>query len=133
MWLSVLSIGAGAAIGANLRWLLGVWLNALFPAIPPGTLVANLLGAWLIGIGIAFFAQLPSLSPELRLFVITGFLGALTTFSTFSAEMFGNIQAGRYGMALLGIGIHVLGSLAMTGLGFLTYGVIQNLLGGSQS
>ncbi|MDH4571018.1 fluoride efflux transporter CrcB [Salinicola acroporae] len=133
MWLSVLSIGAGAAIGANLRWLLGVWLNALFPAIPPGTLVANLLGAWLIGIGIALFAQLPSLSPEVRLFVITGFLGALTTFSTFSAEMFGNIQAGRYGMALLGIGVHVLGSLVMTGLGFLTYGVIQNLLGGSQS
>lgn len=132
MWLSVLSIGAGAAIGANLRWLLGVWLNALFPAIPPGTLVANLLGAWLIGIGIALFAQLPSLSPELRLFVITGFLGALTTFSTFSAEMFSNIQAGRYGMVLLGIGVHVLGSLAMTGLGFLTYGVIQNLLGGSQ-
>jgi len=132
MWLSVLSIGAGAAIGANLRWLLGLWLNAMFPAIPLGTLVANLLGAWLIGIGIALFAQLPSLSPEIRLFVITGFLGALTTFSTFSAEMFGNIQAERYGMALMGIGIHVLGSLVMTGLGFLTFSVIQNLLGGTQ-
>lgn len=132
MWLSVLSIGAGAAIGANLRWLLGVWLNAMFPAIPPGTLVANLLGAWLIGIGIALFTQLPSLSPEIRLFVITGFLGALTTFSTFSAEMFSNIQAERYGMALLGIGIHLLGSLVMTGLGFLTFGVIHHVLGGSQ-
>lgn len=132
MWLSILSIGAGAAIGANFRWLLGVWLNAMFPAIPPGTLVANLLGAWLIGIGIALFAQLPSLSPEIRLFVITGFLGALTTFSTFSAEMFGNVQAERYGIALLGISIHVLGSLVMIGLGFLTYSVMQNILGEMQ-
>ena len=95
MWLSVLSIGAGAAIGANLRWLLGVWLNALFPAIPPGTLVANLLGAWLIGIGIAFFAQLPSLSPELRLFVITGFLGGFTTFSTAMLDAWVLWKSGR--------------------------------------
>ncbi|MCK0715528.1 fluoride efflux transporter CrcB [Chromohalobacter sarecensis] len=129
MWLSIVAIGAGAALGANLRWLLGIWLNALFPAIPPGTLAANWLGAWLIGIAIAVFAQLPHLSPEWRLFVVTGFLGALTTFSTFSAEMFTNLQAGRYLMALSGIAVHVLGSLAMTGVGIATFGAIKHLTG----
>lgn len=129
MWLSLVAIGAGAALGANLRWLLGMWLNALFPALPPGTLAANWLGAWLIGIAIALFAQLPQLSPEWRLFVVTGFLGALTTFSTFSAEMFGNLQAGRYAMALTGIAMHVAGSLAMTGLGIATFGALKQLGG----
>ncbi|MDV6317546.1 fluoride efflux transporter CrcB [Chromohalobacter sp. HP20-39] len=129
MWLSIVAIGAGAALGANLRWLLGIWLNALFPSIPPGTLAANWLGAWLIGLAIAVFAQLPHLSPEWRLFVVTGFLGALTTFSTFSAEMFTNLQAGRYLMALSGIAVHVLGSLAMTGVGIATFGAIKHLTG----
>lgn len=129
MWFSIVAIGAGAALGANLRWLLGIWLNALFPAIPPGTLAANWLGAWLIGLSIAFFAQLPHLSPEWRLFVVTGFLGALTTFSTFSAEMFTNLQAGRYLMALSGITVHVLGSLVMTGVGIVTFGAIKHLAG----
>ncbi|MGO1345034.1 fluoride efflux transporter CrcB, partial [Chromohalobacter japonicus] len=127
MWFSIVAIGAGAALGANLRWLLGIWLNALFPSIPPGTLAANWLGAWLIGLSIAFFAQLPHLSPEWRLFVVTGFLGALTTFSTFSAEMFTNLQAGRYLMALSGIAVHVLGSLVMTGVGIATFGAIKHL------
>ncbi|OHV07709.1 fluoride efflux transporter CrcB [Kushneria phosphatilytica] len=129
MWLSMVAIGAGAALGANLRWLLGLGLNSLFPAIPPGTLVANLLGAWLIGIAIALFAALPELSPQWRMFIVTGFLGALTTFSTFSAEMFSNLQAGRYGMALTGIGIHVAGSLIMTGLGMATLVAIRQIMG----
>ncbi|GAB3335492.1 fluoride efflux transporter CrcB [Chromohalobacter beijerinckii] len=129
MWFSIVAIGAGAALGANLRWLLGIWLNALFPSIPPGTLAANWLGAWLIGLSIAFFAQLPHLSPEWRLFVVTGFLGALTTFSTFSAEMFTNLQAGRYLMALSGIAVHVLGSLVMTGVGIATFGALKHLTG----
>ncbi|MCK2042869.1 fluoride efflux transporter CrcB [Chromohalobacter sp. TMW 2.2308] len=129
MWFSIVAIGAGAALGANLRWLLGIWLNALFPAVPPGTLAANWLGAWLIGLSIAFFAQLPHLSPEWRLFVVTGFLGALTTFSTFSAEMFTNLQAGRYLMALSGIAVHVLGSLVMTGVGIATFGALKHLTG----
>ncbi|RKQ96875.1 camphor resistance protein CrcB [Kushneria sinocarnis] len=129
MWLSMLAIGAGAAVGANLRWLLGLGLNALFPAIPPGTLAANLLGAWLIGLAIALFAALPELPPQWRMFVVTGFLGALTTFSTFSAEMFSNLQAGRYGMALAGIGIHVAGSLLMTGVGMATFNVLRQLGG----
>ena len=93
MWLYVLAISGGAALGANARWLLGLWLNALFPALPLGTLAANLLGGWLIGLALGVFAWLPALAPEWRLFLVTGFLGALTTFSTFSAEMFG---AGRH-------------------------------------
>ncbi|EKF76077.1 camphor resistance protein CrcB [Alcanivorax hongdengensis A-11-3] len=132
MWLSVVAIGAGAAIGANLRWLLGMWLNALFPAIPPGTLAANLLGAWLIGMAIGLFAWLPQLAPEWRLFLITGMLGALTTFSTFSAEMFTNLQTGRWGMAFAGIAIHVVGSLCMTGLGMATLALIRNLMGAAR-
>ena len=129
MWLSILAIGAGAALGANLRWLLSVWLNALFPALPPGTLLANLLGSWLIGVAFASFAQLPSLPTEWRLFVVTGFLGALTTFSTFSIEMLANVQAGRWGMTLAGIALHVAGSLGMAGLGMATFGALRQLAG----
>ncbi|MES1938687.1 camphor resistance protein CrcB [Salinisphaera sp. T5B8] len=114
---SVLAIAVGAACGANLRWLLGLGLNALFPALPPGTLVANLLGAGLIGMAIATFAALPELSPFWKLAIVTGFLGALTTFSTFSAEIVTQLQAGRLGWAFLGIAAHVVGSLVMTGLG----------------
>lgn len=129
MWFSVLAIGAGAAIGANIRWLLGLWLNALFPAVPPGTLVANWLGAWLIGMAIGLFAWLPQLAPEWRLFLITGLLGALTTFSTFSAEMFTNLQTGRWAVAFAGIAVHVVGSLCMTGLGIATLAFIRNVMG----
>lgn len=117
MWLSVVAISVGAALGANLRWLLSLGLNALFPAIPLGTLAANLLGGWLIGVALGVFAGLPSLTPEWRLLVVTGFLGALTTFSSFSAEMFINLQAGRWGLAAAGIAAHVVGCLCMTGLG----------------
>ncbi|MDD3530576.1 MAG: fluoride efflux transporter CrcB, partial [Gallionellaceae bacterium] len=78
----------GAAIGAWLRWGLSLWLNPVFPAIPFGTLAANLGGGYLVGLAVAFFAQHPGLPPEWRLLIITGFLGGLTTFSTFSAELF---------------------------------------------
>ncbi|WP_163559048.1 fluoride efflux transporter CrcB [Halomonas sp. NO4] len=132
MWLSMLAISAGAVLGANLRWGLGVWLNALFPAIPPGTLIANLLGGWAIGVAIALFAHLPQIAPEWRLFLITGFLGALTTFSAFSAEIFTQIQAERWGMALLGVVVHVGGSLMMTGLGIATFAAMRALIGASR-
>ena len=102
----VIAISIGAALGALLRWGLGTQLNALFPSLPPGTLAANLVGGYLIGLAIAFFASHPSLPPEWRLFVITGFLGGLTTFSTFSAEVVTQLMGGRTGWALATIAIH---------------------------
>lgn len=100
-------------------------LNALFPAIPPGTLAANLIGGYLIGVALAVFAHHPGLTPEWRLFVITGFLGGLTTFSTFSAEVTVLIQEGRILWAFGAIGVHVTGSLLMTMLGLATVAVFK--------
>ena len=117
MFYSVLAISLGAAIGAVLRWLLGSALNAFFPAIPPGTLAANLIGAYLIGVAMAVFAHHPHLSLEWRLFIITGFLGGLTTFSAFSAEVTVLIQQQRLLWAAGAISMHVFGSLLMTLLG----------------
>lgn len=115
-----LAVAAGAVLGAWLRWGLAVWLNGQLPSLPPGTLLANLAGGYLIGLAIAVLGAQPSLPPEWRLFLITGFLGALTTFSTFSAEVVGLLQQGRFGWALATAGTHVLGSLAMTAAGLLT-------------
>jgi len=114
---SILAIALGASAGAITRWLLGMSLNALFPTIPPGTLVANLIGAYLIGVALALFADRPELAPEWRLLVITGFLGALTTFSTFSAEVTTLVQQQRLFWATAAIGSHLFGSLTMTFLG----------------
>lgn len=111
------AVGVGAALGAWSRWALGLLLNGLFPAIPPGTLVANLIGGYLIGAGMGVFAHSPLLAPEWRLLVITGFCGGLTTFSTFSAELSTLFQQGRLGALAAGIALHVGGSLAMTLLG----------------
>ncbi|SHG79739.1 camphor resistance protein CrcB [Hydrocarboniphaga daqingensis] len=115
--LGMLAVAIGAALGAWLRWLLGLAANALFPAIPPGTLIANLIGAYVIGAAIAAFAQAASLAPEWRLLVITGFCGGLTTFSTFSAELVALLQQGRLVMLAGAVALHVGGSLAMTLLG----------------
>ena len=115
--LGMLAVAIGAALGAWLRWLLGLAANALFPAIPPGTLIANLIGAYVIGAAIAAFAQAASLAPEWRLLVITGFCGSLTTFSTFSAELVALLQQGRLVMLAGAVALHVGGSLAMTLLG----------------
>lgn len=123
---SILAISVGASLGAVLRWLLGVWLNAWFPAIPPGTLLANLIGGYLIGVAVAAFADHPGLPPEWRLLIITGFLGGLTTFSTFSAEVTSLVQQGRMVWAGLAIGAHVLGSLGMTMLGLATMAWIKH-------
>ena len=114
---SILAIALGAAIGANLRWALGQGLNQLLPQLPPGTLAANLLGAFLIGIAVATLSALPQLSAFWKLFVVTGFLGALTTFSTFSSEIYGQLQAGHLFWAFVGIAAHVLGSLLMVAAG----------------
>ena len=120
-----LVIGLGAAIGAWLRWGLGLWLNPMFPTLPYGTLAANLLGGYLVGVAIAYFVQHPGLSPEWRLFVITGFLGGLTTFSTFSAEVFTLISRNQLGWAFFAASAHLFGSLAMTGLGVWTFKLLR--------
>jgi CrcB protein len=120
MWTSVLAIGIGAALGAVLRWGLGLWLNALLPALPPGTLAANVIGGYLIGLAMVFFTQQVHLPPEWRLFVITGFLGGLTTFSTFSAEVMRLLNEGRMAWALGAIGAHLAGSLLATWAGMVT-------------
>ena len=119
-----LAVGAGAVLGAWLRWGLAAWLNPASPGLPLGTLVANLGGGYLVGIAVAFFSG-SSLAPEWRLACITGFLGALTTFSTFSAESVQLLQSGRFGAALLHSAAHLLGAITATALGFLTYKVIQ--------
>ena len=117
---SVIAISAGAAAGALSRWGLSVWLNALFPPLPLGTLSSNLLGGYLIGMAMAVFSS-SGLAPERRLLIVTGFLGGLTTFSTFSAEVFSHLQAQRYGWAAATGMAHVLGSLLATFLGYATY------------
>lgn len=114
MWKPILAISLGGGLGALLRWWLGTTLNAHFPTIPPGTLAANLIGGYVVGIAVAFFATYPALAPEWRLFVITGFCGGLTTFSTFSAEVVSLLQQGQALWALTAAGIHLLGSLIMT-------------------
>ncbi|MCH4876471.1 fluoride efflux transporter CrcB [Pseudomonas sp. TMW22090] len=121
---SLLVIAIGASLGAWLRWILGMELNALFPTIPPGTVVANMVGGYIIGLAIAVLAASPSLSPEWRLLIITGFCGGLTTLSTFSAETVALIQEGRLLWALGSISLHVVGSLAMTAAGLLSYQMI---------
>ena len=120
MWKSILAIAFGAALGALLRWQLGAKFNSLFPTIPPGTLAANLIGAYVIGLGIAFFATYSAISPEWRLLIITGFCGGLTTFSTFSAEITTLLQQGRVTWALGAVAAHVVGSVVMTFAGIAT-------------
>jgi fluoride exporter len=117
---SLLAICVGASAGAVLRWALALALNATFPLLPLGTLLANLGGGYLIGVALAVFGGHPAWAPEWRLLVVTGFLGGLTTFSTFSAEVTTLIQQGRLLWAGLAISAHVVGSLAMTLLGLAT-------------
>lgn len=117
---SVALISVGAALGAVTRWLLGLALNGLFPAIPPGTLVANLAGGYLVGVAMEALSAPLGMAPELRLLVITGFLGGLTTFSTFSAEVARLLQQGRLLLAGAEITVHVAGSAALTILGIAT-------------
>lgn len=124
---SMLAIATGAALGALARWGLGLWLNAMFTAIPPGTLVANLVGGYLVGLALPLFLAHPDVAPAWRLFVITGFLGGLTTFSAFSGEVAVLLQQGRLLMATGAIGLHVVGSLAMTLAGFATVEAVRRV------
>ena len=115
------AVAIGAVLGAWLRWGLSAWLNPSNPNLPMGTLVANIGGGYAIGVAVAFFAANTSIAPEWRLACITGFLGALTTFSTFSAESVELLMAGRYGAAAVHSGAHLFGSIVATLLGILTY------------
>lgn len=121
-----MAVALGAALGALFRWQLGARLNAIFPTVPPGTLTANLIGAYIIGIGIAFFATFPAIAPEWRLLVITGFCGGLTTFSTFSAEIVTLLEQGRLVWALGAVAAHVGGSVAMTFAGVGTVYLVRS-------
>jgi len=122
--LPLLAVFGGAGFGALLRWWLGGWLNPVFPTVPLGTLAANLLGGLLVGAASALFGHHAGLSPEWRLLVITGFLGGLTTFSTFSVEVVTLITRQQYGWALGTVGVHLLGSLLLTGLGIVIAGAL---------
>jgi CrcB protein len=126
MWKSIAAIAVGSALGALLRWQLGDKLNSVFPTLPPGTLAANLIGAYVVGLCLAFFATCPALSPEWRLLLITGFCGGLTTFSTFSAEVTVLLQQGRISWALGAVAAHVMGSVAMTFAGIGTIVLLKN-------
>ena len=118
---SVLAISLGASLGALLRWVLGLRLNSMFPAVPFGTLSSNLVGGYIVGVAMAYFATMPELAPEWRLFIITGFCGGLTTFSTFSAEVVTLLQQEQWTWALAAIAAHLGGSRLMTLLGIATY------------
>ena len=119
--MAFVAVGIGAAIGAWARWMLSTWFNPVVPALPLGTLAANLVGGYLVGVAVAYFAANASMAPEWRLFCITGFLGGLTTFSTFSAESVQLLMAAQYAAALMHTASHLLGSLAATFLGFISY------------
>ena len=120
MWQSIAAISAGASLGAVLRWVFSINFNSAAPSLQPGTLIANLVGGYLIGVALAYFGNHPALAPQWRLFIITGFLGGLTTFSTFSAEVIALLQEGKIPLAGATIAVHVLGSLLLTVLGLFT-------------
>jgi len=126
---SIVAICVGASAGALFRWWLGIQLNRHFPEIPPGTLAANLIGGYVVGLAVAFFASATSLAPEWRLLVITGFCGGLTTFSTFSAEIVALLQQGRALWACGAALAHLAGSVVMTFAGIGTVSLLRALHG----
>ena len=127
-WGSWVAVGGGAAVGAWLRWGLGTALNPLFPTLPLGTLAANLVGGLMMGFAMELATRHAMMTPELRLLVTTGFLGGLTTFSTFSAEVVGMLAQWQFGWALATAALHLLGSFSLTALGMWT---VRKLVAGA--
>ena len=121
MVVELAAVGAGAALGAWLRWGLSIWFNPRIPHFPLGTLASNLLGGYLVGLAVAYFLTRADLPPAWRLFAITGFLGGLTTFSTFSAEVTELLLRGDYGAGFSLAATHLVGSLLLTAAGFATF------------
>ena len=120
------AVGVGAALGAWARWILGIVLNPIFPWVPLGTLAANLIGGYLVGVAVELLAVHTQLPPEVRLFVITGLLGGLTTFSTFSAEAVELLSRGQPGWFCVHVAAHLFGSLLLTVLGIYTVRVLHS-------
>lgn len=124
-----LAVSIGAALGAMLRWRLGAWLNPVFPTIPFGTLASNLLGGFIIGLCMEYFTRTAALPPELRLAATTGFLGGLTTFSTFSAETTVLLMRRDFAWSAAIVGAHLIGSLLLTIAGVYCVRVLLGLRG----
>ena len=124
--LSWIAVALGAVLGAWLRWGLALWLGSAHGKLNLGTLAANLGGGYLVGLALGFFAAHPQLSPEWRLFAITGFLGGLTTFSSFSGESMLLIERGDFGWALFHSAVHLLGALACCMAGFATWRALSS-------
>ncbi|WP_437613726.1 fluoride efflux transporter CrcB [Erwinia sp. V71] len=122
---SMLAVMIGGALGCALRWIISLRFNALFPNLPPGTLIVNLVGGFIIGVALAYFLKNPHLDPMWKLLIVTGLCGGLTTFSTFSAEIVVLLQSGNYLWAMTSVMTHVIGSLLMTFAGF----ALVNVLG----
>ncbi|RNF32675.1 camphor resistance protein CrcB [Massilia aurea] len=123
--MSFAAVGIGAALGAWLRWAFSLWLGSLHGFVQVGTLAANLVGGFLVGLALGFFTDQPQLAPEWRLFVITGFLGGLTTFSSFSGESVLLLQRGELGWALAHTALHLAGSLLLCAAGFATWRMLR--------
>ena len=126
MWRAAVAVCIGGTAGCLLRWILGIWLNEHSPVMPLGTLAANLLGGYIVGVAVAFFALNSSIAPEWRVLVITGFCGGLTTFSSFSAEVVLMLRQDRWLWACSTIALHLFGSLLMTFAGIATVAGIKH-------
>ncbi len=125
LWMGLLAVAGGSAIGGWARWGLSVWLNPRHPYLFPGTFAANALGGFLVGVAVAYFARHAEIAPEWRLVIITGFLGGLTTFSSYSAEVIGLIEAGKLGWGITVAVSQLAASLLLTAAGIWVY---RNLL-----